>query len=84
VPVAEPTTLSPGGTNAVGRILGLLGDEWTLLIIQQAVLGATRYGEFAERLPISNSFLTNRLRALTENGLLEARSTGPARFAPNI
>ena len=28
-------------------MLGLLGDEWTLLIIQQALLGATRYGEFA-------------------------------------
>lgn len=62
--------LSPGGTNAVGRILGLLGDEWTLLIMQQALLGATRYGEFIERLPISNSVLTNRLRALTDDGLL--------------
>jgi DNA-binding HxlR family transcriptional regulator len=69
--VAEPTTLSAGGTNAVGRILGLLGDEWTLLIIQQAVLGATRYGEFMQRLPISNSVLTTRLRALTQNGLLD-------------
>ena len=67
---AKPTALSPGGTNAVGRILGLLGDEWTLLIIQQSLLGATRYGEFMERLPISNSALTNRLRALTHNGLL--------------
>ena len=64
------TTLSPGGTNAVGRILGLLGDEWTLLIVQQALLGATRYGEFMARLPISNSVLTNRLRALTQEGLL--------------
>jgi DNA-binding HxlR family transcriptional regulator len=67
---AKPTELSPGGTNAVGRILGLLGDEWALLIIQQSLLGATRYGEFMERLPISNSVLTNRLRALTDNGLL--------------
>lgn len=67
---AKPTALSPGGTNAVGRILGLLGDEWTLLIIQQSLLGATRYGEFMERLPISNSVLTNRLRALTDDGLL--------------
>ena len=67
---ATPTTLSPGGTNAVGRILGLLGDEWTLLIVQQALLGVTRYGEFIERLPISNSVLTNRLRTLTQDGLL--------------
>jgi DNA-binding HxlR family transcriptional regulator len=70
VTASTPTRLSPGGTNAVGRILGLLGDEWTLLIIQQALLGATRYGEFMERLPISNSVLTSRLRALTDDGLL--------------
>jgi DNA-binding HxlR family transcriptional regulator len=78
---AAPTTLSPGGTNAVGRILGLLGDEWTLLIIQQALLGATRYGQFAERLSISNSVLTNRLRALTHDGLLirTAYQTRPVR-----
>src|ERR1700721_1712297 len=70
MPPATPTLLSPGGTNAVGRILGLLGDEWTLLIIQQALMGATRYGEFMARLPISNSVLANRLRALTDNELL--------------
>jgi DNA-binding HxlR family transcriptional regulator len=70
MPPAKPTLLSPGGTNAVGRILGLLGDEWTLLIIQQALMGATRYGEFMARLPISNSVLASRLRALTDNELL--------------
>ncbi len=67
---SEPTALEPGGTNAVGRILGLLGDEWTLLIVQQALLGATKYGEFIARLPISNTVLANRLRTLTESGLL--------------
>ncbi|WP_293002517.1 winged helix-turn-helix transcriptional regulator [Mycobacterium sp.] len=67
---SEPTALSPGGTNAVGRILGLLGDEWTVLIIQQALLGATRYGDFMQRLPISNTVLANRLRVLADNGVL--------------
>jgi DNA-binding HxlR family transcriptional regulator len=77
----EPTPLSRGGTNAVGRILGLLGDEWTLLIIQQSLLGATRYGEFMQRLPISNTVLSNRLRALTDNDLLvrAAYQTRPVR-----
>ena len=40
---------------------GLLGDEWTLLVIQQALMGATRYAEFKARLPISNSVLSSRL-----------------------
>jgi DNA-binding HxlR family transcriptional regulator len=66
--VAEP------GPNAVARMLGLLGDEWTLLVVQQALLGTSRYGDFRSRLPISNSVLTARLRSLTDEGLLERRS----------
>lgn len=63
--------MDPGGVNAVGRMLGVLGDEWTLLIVQQSLLGATRYGEFAARLPISHATLTKRLTALTADGLLD-------------
>lgn len=69
----RPTALEPGGTNAIGRMLRLLGDEWNLLIVQQAVLGATRFGRFAARLPISNAVLTNRLRTLVGEGLLDHR-----------
>ncbi len=62
-------------------MLGLLGDEWTLLVVQQALLGGTRYSEFRARLPISNSVLTGRLRALTHDGLLTQRPyrTNPPR-----
>jgi DNA-binding HxlR family transcriptional regulator len=66
--------LATGDTNAVGRMLGLLGDEWTLLVIQQALMGATRYTEFLARLPISNSALTRRLQKLTDDGLLDRRA----------
>jgi DNA-binding HxlR family transcriptional regulator len=59
--------------NAVARMLGLLGDEWTLLVVQQALLGATRFAEFKTRLPISNSVLTRRLQSLTRDGVLERR-----------
>jgi DNA-binding HxlR family transcriptional regulator len=59
-------------------MLGLLGDEWTLLILQQATLGATKYGQFVERLPISHAVLTRRLEAMAANGLL-ARRTYQAR-----
>nr|WP_313673025.1 winged helix-turn-helix transcriptional regulator [Mycolicibacterium sp.] len=68
-----PAALHAGGTNAIGRMLGLLGDEWNLLIIQQSVLGARRYGHFAARLPISHAVLTNRLRVLTGAELLAHR-----------
>jgi DNA-binding HxlR family transcriptional regulator len=67
--------------NAVARMLGLLGNEWTLLVIQQALMGVTRYGDFQERLPISHSVLSNRLRSLTDDELLERRvyQTNPTR-----
>ena len=55
-------------------MLGLLGDEWTLLVVQQALMGARRYAEFHARLPISNSVLTARLRSLTGEGVLDRRA----------
>jgi DNA-binding HxlR family transcriptional regulator len=62
-------------------MLGLLGDEWTLLVVQQALMGASRYSDFASRLPISHSVLSNRLRSLADDGLLERRvyQTNPSR-----
>ena len=54
-------------------MLGLLGDEWTLLVVQQALLGATRYGEFTARLPISHSVLTAPAAVADRDGLLDRR-----------
>ncbi|MEZ0342137.1 winged helix-turn-helix transcriptional regulator [Mycobacterium sp. pV006] len=65
-----PTAAEP---NAVARMLGLLGDEWTLLIVQRALLGAARYGDFAAALPVSHAVLTDRLRSMTSASLLEPR-----------
>lgn len=70
----RPTQLAAGDTNAVGRMLAQLGDEWTLLVIQQALMGATRYADFQTRLPISHAVLSNRLRTLTRDGLLVTRN----------
>ncbi|GAA1748005.1 winged helix-turn-helix transcriptional regulator [Aeromicrobium alkaliterrae] len=73
----EPAELEPGGTNAIGRMLGLLGDEWTLLILQHSLWGVRRYGQFMAAIPISNAVLTSRLRLLTDEGLLERRVYQP-------
>ena len=53
-------------------MLGLLGDEWTLLILQQAIMGAHRYSHFTARLAISHSVLSRRLRMLVDEGMLTA------------
>ncbi|GAA2744677.1 helix-turn-helix domain-containing protein [Terrabacter aerolatus] len=65
-----PTRLEPGTTNAIGRMLGLLGDEWTLLILQRALRGTTRYGQFLDELAISNAVLTSRLATMEREGVL--------------
>lgn len=66
----RPTRLPAGGTNAVGRMAGLLGDEWTQLLVQHALRGTTRYGQFKRELPISDAVLAARLALLTREGLL--------------
>ncbi|MDP9181704.1 MAG: helix-turn-helix transcriptional regulator, partial [Actinomycetota bacterium] len=62
--------------NAIGSALGLLGDEWTLLIVQQALLGVRRYSDFQEQLRIGPTVLAARLGALTEAGVLEKVPVG--------
>jgi DNA-binding HxlR family transcriptional regulator len=52
----------------------LLGDAWSWMILREAILeGATRFGEFQERLTISPKILTARLGMLSEGGLFERR-----------
>ncbi len=69
-PAVAPTPLSSDGPNAIGRMLGLLGDEWTLLIMREALQGVGRFGRFMEAMPISTAVLTGRLGLLVREGLL--------------
>lgn len=64
--VAGATALS-----TVGRALGLLGDSWTLLILQRAFLGVRRFADWRMALGISESVLADRLREMTAGGLLQ-------------
>ncbi|WP_308169713.1 winged helix-turn-helix transcriptional regulator [Acrocarpospora catenulata] len=72
----HPTPLPPGGPNAVGVTLGLIGDEWNLLILRYAMLGVRRYGEWRAALPISHAVLTRRLTALTDLAVFEKAEYG--------
>ncbi|MEC4019813.1 enoyl-CoA hydratase-related protein [Streptomyces sp. H27-D2] len=79
---AAPTRLPPGGQNAIAEALGLLGDEWTLLILRYALQGTRRYQDWRERLPISHAVLSARLTRLTDAGLLarDAYQQRPVRY----
>ncbi|NLA36997.1 MAG: helix-turn-helix transcriptional regulator, partial [Actinobacteria bacterium] len=62
--------------SAIGRTLGALGDEWSLLIVRAALWGANRFGEFRERLGISDSVLASRLGDLVDFEVLSVDETG--------
>jgi DNA-binding HxlR family transcriptional regulator len=64
--------------NAIGSTLGLLGDEWTLLIVRGAFEGARRYGDWKERLPISDAVLSARLGRLVEADVLRRETAARA------
>ena len=62
--------------DAIGASLGLLGDEWTLLIVRGAFEGAHRYADWKARLPISDAVLTARLRSLVDAEVLRRGPDG--------
>lgn len=55
----------------VSRATSVLCERWTLQIVREMLLGATRFSEFQKYLPkISPSLLNARLRSLEENGVI--------------
>jgi DNA-binding HxlR family transcriptional regulator len=61
----------PDQVCSIARSLEVIGERWTLLILRDALLGMTRFEEFQESLGIASNVLTNRLKLLTEEGVLE-------------
>ncbi|MGH8445311.1 MAG: winged helix-turn-helix transcriptional regulator [Solimonas sp.] len=58
-------------TCPVRRTLDVMGDRWSFLIVRDAFDGLTRFGEFIDNLGIARNILADRLRRLTEAGILE-------------
>ncbi|WP_435954330.1 winged helix-turn-helix transcriptional regulator [Dryocola sp. BD626] len=58
---------------SVARTLDVIGDWWSLLIVRDALNGLTRFGEFQKNLGIAKNMLTQRLKQLVEQGILEVR-----------
>lgn len=56
---------------SVGRSMEILGDRWIIFIIREAFFGVKYYDEFMSNLGIATNVLTDRLKWLVENGILE-------------
>jgi DNA-binding HxlR family transcriptional regulator len=56
--------------------LAHLGGSWGILILREALCGATRYSQFKESLHIASNVLSAHLGLLVRAGILEKRSHG--------
>lgn len=55
----------------ITRSLEVLGDRWTLLVVRDLLVGATRFNELARCLPgMSRGLLSKRLSQLERDGLV--------------
>lgn len=59
----------------VATTVQLIGNKWKLLIIRNLIYNGTqRFGDFTKTIPsISKKVLTDNLRALEEDGLVERK-----------
>ncbi len=58
-------------TCPIAGALNIIGDHWTLLIVREAMYGATRFGEFQHNTGIAKNLLASRLDMLVATGLFE-------------
>ncbi len=58
---------------SVARTLSVIGDRWTMLIIRNCFMGTRRFGDFQQQLGLTRHVLTDRLKRLVEEGVLEKR-----------
>lgn len=65
-----------GESCPVSKATALLGERWTLLIIREMFLGASRFSDFQKVLPkISTSLLNSRLKTLVDSGIAMRKRT---------
>jgi DNA-binding HxlR family transcriptional regulator len=66
-------SIPPYRTCAIARSISILGDKWSLLILRDVILHKkSRFKEFRDsKEKIATNILSNRLKSLMEEGLLE-------------
>ncbi|MEO1013959.1 MAG: helix-turn-helix domain-containing protein [Pseudomonadota bacterium] len=55
------------------RALDQIGDWWTMQIVRESIYGARRFGEYHSALGISKNILSQRLKKMAADGLIEKR-----------
>ncbi|RXZ38900.1 transcriptional regulator [Oxalobacteraceae bacterium CAVE-383] len=67
---------------SIAGVMAAIGDRWGLLILRDLVLGLSRYDDFRQSSGVTNATLSDRLKHLEANGLVERRryQVNPERF----
>jgi len=58
---------------AIARSLSVLGERWTFVVLRQAFMGARRFEDYQLGTGIARNILTDRLRSLVGENILERR-----------
>jgi DNA-binding HxlR family transcriptional regulator len=66
---------------SIARTMDVAGEPWSPLIVRNVFVGINRFDQLQENLGISRKVLAERLRSLTDAGVLERReySASPVR-----
>jgi DNA-binding HxlR family transcriptional regulator len=63
---------------ALAKALDVVGSRWTLLVVRELLAGPRRFGDLMNGLPgIGTNLLSERLRELQEEGVIEKRVLPP-------
>lgn len=55
---------------SVARMLSVIGDRWTMLILRNAFMGIRRFDDFQKSLGVTRHVLSDRLKRLVEYEIL--------------
>src|SRR5688572_23079393 len=73
VPMPPQAPVEAPERSPLDEALGLVGDRWTLLLVEKLLAGPCRFKDLAERMPgIASNVLSQRLKSLERHGLLVA------------
>ncbi len=67
---------------SIAGVMAAIGDRWGLLILRDLVCGLRRYEDFRQSTGVTNATLSDRLKHMEANGLIERRryQVNPERF----
>ena len=67
---------------SIAGVLEAIGDRWAVLILRDLGLGLSKYDDLRRSTGVTNATLSDRLKHLEENGLIERRryQVNPERY----